>query len=85
MSEPIPIAKGDFEAALGARFRSVRESRDAKLKDLAVHLGLSVNTIRWHEAGAVMLRLDMLHKAAEFLGCEVNDLTIPESEATNGN
>lgn len=85
MSETTPTPKDENAAALGSRFRSVRESRHVKLKDLATHLGTTINTIRWHEAGATLMRLDMLVAAAEFIGVTLHDLTtLEDGELQNG-
>lgn len=70
----IPTPKGDFHAALGERFKAVRRGRKVWLRDLAKELGVSVNTIRWHESGARMLRVDLLVKAADHMGVEPGEL-----------
>lgn len=69
-----PIPKGDFERELGERFRAVRRARKVWLRPLADALGVSVNTIRWHESGARMMRADTIVKAAEIIGVEPGDL-----------
>ncbi len=66
----IPVPKGDVEARLGEAFRAVRRSRSVWLRDLAKVLSVSVNTIRWHENGARMMRADVLVRAAEHMGVE---------------
>lgn len=70
----MPQARGEFEAALGARFREVRKRQKVWLVPLAKALGCSVNTIRWHEYGARMLRADLLVRAAEFMNVPHEDL-----------
>lgn len=64
----IPIAKGELQASIGERFRAVRRSRGVWLRDIATALRCSVNTIRWHETGARMLRADAIVEAAALLG-----------------
>ena len=70
----ISVAVGTEEAALGAQFRAVRRRQRCYLQPLAAHLGCSINTVRWHEAGARMMRTDMLARAAAFMGVETSEL-----------
>lgn len=70
-----PIPAGDVEAALGARFREVRKRQKVRLLDLSEGLSCSVNTIRWHEAGARMLRTDDLVRCANIMGVDPSELT----------
>lgn len=87
----VPTPKGEFEARLGETFRVIRRSRSVWLRDLAKVLGVSVNTIRWHENGARMMRADLIVKAAEHMGIEPGvllgetreEITITE-EGTHG-
>jgi transcriptional regulator with XRE-family HTH domain len=62
-----PIPKGELQARLGERFRTVRRSRGIWLRDMAAKLRCSVNTVRWHESGARMLRVDTIVEAAKLL------------------
>lgn len=71
----VPVALSPETAALGERFRKARERRDFGLKALSDAIGLSINTIRWHEAGARMMRLDQVEEAARAMGCDVAELT----------
>lgn len=80
-----PLPRGQVEAALGEKFRVVRRQHKVWLKDLAQHLGCSVNTVRWHEAGARMMRADMLVKAADFIGVPPGQLMTTELKASHGN
>lgn len=75
-----PKARGDIEAALGERFREVRRSHRVWLKDLAARLECSVNTIRWHEAGARSMRADMLVRAAQVIGVPPSELMTLDDE-----
>jgi transcriptional regulator with XRE-family HTH domain len=70
----VPIPRGEFEAALGERFRAARRGRKVRLRDLAAALDVSVNTIRWHENGARMLRSDLLVRAAEHMNIPPSEL-----------
>lgn len=70
----VPTPRGEFEAALGERFKAARRARKVWLRDLAKVLGVSVNTIRWHENGARMLRVDLLVQAANHMGVAPGDL-----------
>ena len=67
-STTTPIPAGDLEQRLGAHFRMIRKQRKVSLIALAEGLNCSINTIRWHEAGSRMLRLDDVVRAAELLG-----------------
>lgn len=80
-----PIPRGDLEVALGRRFRSVRRASGVRQIDVAKRLGLSINTVRWHEAGARLLRVDELMRAAEIIGCDpVNLISLgPERPGAN--
>lgn len=69
--------RGEIEAALGAQFRSVRRRQKVWLKELSRRLECSVNSIRWHEAGARSMRTEMLVRAAQVIGVHPREL-IPE-------
>lgn len=84
MTETIPKPKGDLEARLGARFRAVRTSHGLRLMDLVERLGAHINTIRWHEAGARMMRVDDLVRAAEAIGVSPADLINIDGDETSG-
>lgn len=78
--------RGEIEAALGAQFRTVRRRQKVWLKELSRRLDCSVNTIRWHEAGARMMRADMLVRAAEIIGVQPQELMPPATQGeANGN
>jgi transcriptional regulator with XRE-family HTH domain len=79
-----PTPKGDIEVALGEQFRSVRRRQKVWLRDLALKLDCSVNTVRWHEAGARMMRADVLVRAAELMGVPPEELMQTRS-ASDGN
>lgn len=78
-----PIAAGPVEQALGDRFREVRKRQKIRLLDLSEGLGCSVNTIRWHEAGARMLRTDDLVRCADIMGIDVSMLTNTTGKETD--
>ena len=80
----VPTPRGDFEAALGERFRAARRARRVWLRDLAKVLDVSVNTIRWHENGARMMRTDLLVRAAEHMGVQPSDLLGERVESNAG-
>ena len=73
-----PMPKGDLQARLGERFRAVRRARGVWLRDMAQALKCSVNTIRWHEAGARMMRADMIVRAAAIMGVSPDELLIQQ-------
>lgn len=70
-----PEAKSPDAARLGEQFRAVRKRQKITLKDLAAQMNVSVNTIRWHEAGDRMLRTDQISEAARCLGVLARELT----------
>ena len=77
-----PTPAGHVEQALGQRFREVRKRQKVTLIDLSKHLGCSINTVRWHEAGARMLRADDIVRCAEFMRVDPFELvTAPGSDA----
>jgi|688.fasta_scaffold17039_8 hypothetical protein len=76
----IPTSKGDLEAALGAQFRDTRRANQVWLRDLSKKLGVSVNTVRWHEAGARMMRTDLIVRAAEIIGVPASELVVLKRE-----
>lgn len=69
-----PQAKGEVERALGERFKAVRRRQKCWLAELSKALDCSVNTIRWHEAGARMMRADMIVRAAAAMGVQPDEL-----------
>jgi transcriptional regulator with XRE-family HTH domain len=72
--ETIPVARSPENAALGNRFREVRRRQKVGLLALSKALGCSLNTVRWHEAGARMLRLDHVVQAAGIMGVQPAEL-----------
>lgn len=82
-----PEATSELAAKLGARFQATRNRYGCKvtLTDLAKQLNVSMNTLRWHEAGARMLRADQIAKAAEIMGVPPGDLlTVREEDVRRG-
>jgi transcriptional regulator with XRE-family HTH domain len=77
MGRTKPVAKNIDAAALGARLRIEREAHGITLSDLALALGVSINTIRWHESGARMMRSDEVAMAAKVLRLDAGDLMVP--------
>jgi transcriptional regulator with XRE-family HTH domain len=73
-----PTATSPENAALGARFKEVRRRQKVWLRPLAEQLGCSLNTIRWHEAGDRMLRLDQVVQAARIMGVQPSELLPPQ-------
>lgn len=60
MGDNVPKPKGKVEAAHGAAFRQARNAASKTLTETAEALGVSVNTLRWHEAGAAIMAPDKL-------------------------
>ena len=77
MRSATPVARGEMEAGIGARFREIRKICKVSLKPLAEHLECSVNTVRWHEAGARMMRADLIVRAAQFMKVNPQELLPP--------
>ena len=78
--ETVPIPRGEMEVALGVTFRKARRAEKMSLRVLAERMKISVNTIRWHEAGARPMRADMLSRAADILGVATAALVTTEAE-----
>lgn len=74
MTSTVLHPQSPFHARVGERFRAERELARWPLRELAPALGCSVNTIRAHEAGAVMLRLDLVVLAARIFDVPVGHL-----------
>jgi transcriptional regulator with XRE-family HTH domain len=53
---------------LGKTFRAYRKAAGVTLRDLGKGIGMSINTIRQHEAGSRLFRVDDIHAAARFFG-----------------
>ena len=64
-----PTGGTDTQIKLGKLFRSAREAAKVSLRDACSALGMSINTIRWHEAGSRCIRADDLVAAARLFGC----------------
>ena len=77
----VPVPSSPENAALGACFKSVRRRQKVWLRPLAEAMGCSVNTIRWHEAGDRMMRLDEVIKAASIMGVDASELMKPKEGA----
>ena len=75
-AKPVPI--GEREAAIGAAFRAARKRRGFTLLQLSAALGCSINSVRWHEAGARLLRTGDLIRAAEAMGVPTTEVLPPE-------
>lgn len=69
-----PKSKSDTEMQLGLTFRRLRKAKGFSMRGIARRMGIAVNSVRWHEAGATMLRADDLLKATEILDCTANDV-----------
>lgn len=74
MGGSVPKSKGDEEAMHGAAFRQARNAASKTLLETAEALGVSVNTIRWHEAGASIMKPDKLMTAANLFGADPVDI-----------
>lgn len=70
MGGSVPKPKGKVEAAHGAAFRQARNAASKTLLETAEALGVSVNTIRWHEAGASIMPPDKLLAAGVLFGAD---------------
>ena len=67
---------------LGKHFRHYREAANITLRDMARRMGMSINTIRWHEAGIRLLRVHDLWKASNILGVTPDRLLDPKIDPT---
>lgn len=75
-----PKPNSEVEVALGEAFRKVRKRQKVSLRALSEALGVSINTLRWAEAGARSMRMDMIVRAAAYMGVDPREL-IPEGIA----
>lgn len=75
--------KTPFLAAFGARLHERRRVARINQRDMAARLGVSQNTFRKYESGAVAVRVDTLLHLAEILGCEPWDLLGTEPLSTD--
>ena len=71
MSTTKPIPGTEIQIGLGRAFKRERDRTGTTLDQLAKGLGVSINTIRWHQEGA---RCDDLIKAAGIIGCPPTEL-----------
>lgn len=74
-----PVPADELTKSIGEIFKEKRKSAKVSLDRMAASLGCSINTVRWHEAGARMLRADQIFTAAKVIGCEPREL-LPEGE-----
>lgn len=77
----VPKRAGEVEACLGATFRAERKARGVSQGRIAKGLGVSINTVRWHEAGARSMRLADIVRAACIIGCRPEALILARSAA----
>lgn len=66
--------------ALGERFRQTRKYRSLTLQNMADALGVTIYLIRCHEAGSMMMRTDLLVRAAKFMNVRPGELVSVEEE-----
>lgn len=74
MADHRPKPKGELEAAHGAAFKAARTAKSWTLVQIAEALGVGINSVRWHEAGAVIMPPDKVIKAARLLGASPDAL-----------
>lgn len=82
MTKPIPGNKD--QVALGAVFRAKRSEAGVTQEQIKAALGCSINTVRWHEAGARSLRADQLVTAARVMRCDPKDLMVEGESDDDG-
>ena len=64
-------------ACLGRSFRFYREAAGLTLRDMAEKMAMSINPIRYHEAGVRLLRIPDIWRAATVLGVTPDRLLDP--------
>lgn len=69
-----PVASSDANRVIGEAFRVARERKRVSLLNLSREIDCSVNMLRWHEAGARMLRVDLVYAAARALDADLRTL-----------
>lgn len=72
-------AEGSPQAMMGGAFRAARARAGYSLRDAAPLLGTCVNVLRWHESGVLMLRADVIRKAAILFDCSPLELLVMPS------
>ena len=72
------VPRGDLERRMGERFKELRREHKIWLEPLAKALGVSINTIRWHEAGVRSMRSDLIVRAAEIIGVPAGELVLSQ-------
>jgi transcriptional regulator with XRE-family HTH domain len=81
MTDTVDMVEADKQR-LGRYFRHYREAANITLRDMAERMGMSINTIRWHEAGLRLLRVPEIWKAADILGVTPDRLLDPAIDPT---
>lgn len=64
-----PIGGTSVQKQIGDLFLRARCEKGVSQKQIADGMRRSINTVRWHEAGARSFRADDLVLAAEIIGC----------------
>jgi transcriptional regulator with XRE-family HTH domain len=77
-SKPQPVPLDSANRAMGEAFRLARKRAGFGLREASEQLGVSINTIRWHEAGSHMMRADTVRKAAMLFDCSADALMAME-------
>ena len=81
MAEVSARAAADKER-LGRAFRFYREAAGITLRAMSRKMGMSINTIRMHEAGARIMRVEDVWRAAKILGVTNDRLLDPKLDPT---
>lgn len=85
MTTTKPVPGTETQIALGRTFLRERSRTGVTLERIATALKTSINTIRWHEAGARSLRADDLIAAAGVMGCSPATLIAVEEAKQQAN
>ncbi len=59
---------------IGARIRQLRLSTKSAMKDLAAHLGVSMQQVQKYERGASKISAERLEQIAEFFGVKATNI-----------
>ena len=80
---PVLQQKDSMCAELGRVFKAKRKEARITLSDLSDILDLNVTTIRRHEYGTRMLRLDDIVRAATAFKCRPEELVTGKEDASD--
>ena len=82
--EPTSRSPNDYDRIVGANIRTLRQSQNITLQDLATEIGLSHQQLQKYETSANRISAGMLPLVATALGVEVSDLYFNAEHGVSG-